>query len=315
MDDFLTVAGQVGILFALMSAGWACRRAKILDESAVRGLVALLVVVVTPALIIDAFQRPFDLAMLRGLGFAAAAAAASYIVTIPVAIACIRHSRPDTAAVLRVGAVFSNAGFMGIPLDQALFGSIGVFYGTVYIGVFNVFIWAWGASTIRRHSSGQRDDPIWKSLLLNPGTIGLAIALPLYFGSCRLPVVVHGALGHLSALNTPLAMLVIGYHLGGARFGKFVRDIRAWAAVVFRLAVFPVMTLGALYWCARLWSMPREMCVVVVVSAAAPTAALTSMLAARYNADVDISVGMVSVTTLLSMFTLPLIIALAMAMF
>ena len=149
MDNLITVATQVGILFALMAVGFACRKRGLLTDASIRGIVEILVVIVTPALVLHAFQRPYNPAMLRGLGFVALAAGVGHAVAIAIVLLIVRHRNVATKNVLRVAAVFSNAGFMGIPLDQAILGDEGVFYGVVYVGVFNIVMWSWGYCTIR----------------------------------------------------------------------------------------------------------------------------------------------------------------------
>lgn len=70
MENLLFVATQVGVLFSLMAVGALCRKLKLLDDASVKGIVNVLVLVVTPCLIVDCFQRPFDLASLRSLALA-----------------------------------------------------------------------------------------------------------------------------------------------------------------------------------------------------------------------------------------------------
>lgn len=312
MDNLITVATQVGILFALMAVGFACRKRGLLTDASIRGIVEILVVIVTPALVLHAFQRPYDPAMLRGLGFVALAAGVGHAVAIALVSVLIRHRRKPTQNVLRVAAVFSNAGFMGIPLDQAILGDAGVFYGVVYVGVFNIVMWSWGYCTIRNVPARALLGPAAQSMFVNPGTIGLALGLPVFFASYTLPSVLHEPVKCLADLNTPLAMIVIGYYLAGARFGAMFRTGAAYVATAFRLLGFPLLMIGALWVLKDRLALDRTMMLALVVSASAPVAALTSMLAAKYDSDVDMSVGIVSGTTLLSILTMPPVIAFAM---
>ena len=312
MDNLITVATQVGILFALMSVGFVCRKRGLLTDASIRGIVDILVVVVTPALVLHAFQRPFDPAMLRGLGFVALAAGVGHAIAIGLVSLLVRHRNKPTQNVLRVAAVFSNAGFMGIPLDQAILGDEGVFYGVVYVGVFNIVMWSWGYCTIRNVSPRALMGPAAKSMFINPGTVGLALGLPVFFASYTLPPVLHEPVKGLADLNTPLAMIVIGYYLAGARFGALFTTAAAYASAAFRLVGFPLLMIGALHLLKGRLALDRTMMLALVVSAAAPVAALTSMLAAKYESDVDMSVGIVSGTTLLSILTMPPVIAFAM---
>ena len=308
MQNLATVAAQVGVLFALMAVGAVCRRVRLVDEASVKGIVNVLLLVVTPSLIIDSFQRPFDPAMVHGFFWAFAIAAFAHVAVILFARLFSRggdRSRP----VLRLAMVFSNAGFMGIPLEQAILGSEGVFYGIVYVVVFNFFMWSWGLYEIRGVGDGWR----WHSLrpmLVNPGTVGIAIGLPLFFASLSLPAILKTPIGLLAGLNTPLAMLVIGFYLAGADFRRVVRMPSAYLAAAVRLVVFPLALLALLY---PLRShFPREMMLALVTAASAPVAAMVSMFASKFERDVDLSVGLVSGTTLLSILTMPPVIAFAM---
>ena len=313
MDNLILVATQVGVLFALMAVGFVCRKVKMLTTESVKGIVDILVVIVTPAIVIQAFQRPFDAGMLKGLGFTACAALLGHAVAIVCSYLLIHHPKAHTKNVLRVSAVFSNAGFMGIPLTQALLGDVGVFYSVVYVGIFNVVIWSWGLCTVKNISTKQLMGPEIKSMFLNPGTVGLALGLPLFFTSTQLPTVLATPVRLLSDLNTPLAMLIIGYYLCGAKPGPVLRSAAAYVASAFRLLAYPLAVIGVLCLLRDVLSLDRSMMLALVVSSAAPTAALTSRFAARYGSDVDMSVGMVSGTTLVSIVTMPPVIAFAMS--
>lgn len=313
MNTIAFVASEVGILFALMAVGFGARRFKLLSDEAIRGIVNVLVVIVTPAIVVQAFQRPFNPEMLRGLGFMTLAALLGHALAILAALALIHHAHAPTKNVLRVSAVFSNAGFMGIPLTYSLFGDEGVFYSVVYVAVFNVVIWSWGICTIRNVSLKKMTRADVRSMFVNPGTIGLALGIPLFLSPCvHLPDLIAIPVKSLADLNTPLAMIVIGYYLAGAKFAAIFKTPSAYLAGGFRLIAFPMLMIGALKLLEGPLALERTMMLTLVVSAAAPTAALPAMFAARYMSDVDTAVGLVSATTLVSIFTMPPVIAFAM---
>ena len=308
MQNLATVAAQVGVLFALMAVGAVCRRVRLVDETSVKGMVNVLLLVVTPSLIIDSFQRPFDSSMMHGFFWAFVIAAFAHVAIILFAR---NFSRGDDSSrpVLRLAMVFSNAGFMGIPLEQAIPGAEGVFYGIVYVVVFNFFMWSWGLYEMR----GVGDVWRWRSLrpmIVNPGTVGLAIGLPLFFASVSLPAILKTPVHLLAELNTPLAMLVIGFYLAGADFRRVVRMPSAYFAAVVRLIVYPLAMVALLFPLRA--HFPREMMLALVTAASAPVAAMVSMFASKFERDVDLSVGLVSGTTLLSILTMPPVIAFAM---
>ena len=318
IDNFLIVAQQVAVLFVLMGFGVAMRKAGFFKENAIDGIVNVLILVVTPCLIVDVFQRPFDPSMLKGLGLAFLIAVLAHVVLILLAKAAVHHRDENIRRPLRLAAVFSNAGFMGIPLEQAVLGDVGVFYGIVYVVVFNLFMWSWGYHIMKNEErrvmsvGGKTPHSSFFNLhsVVNPGTVGLALGAPLFFLSMKLPVVIGMPVHHMANLNTPLAMIVIGYALAGAEFGKVVRTGTVYVATLVRLVICPLLVIAALYPFRH--ALDRNMMLAMAVAASAPVAAMVSMFAQKFGRDVDVSVAVVSGTTLLSILTMPVVIALAM---
>ena len=114
----------------------------------------------------------------------------------------------------------------------------------------------------------------------------------------------------MANLNTPLAMIVIGYALAGVEFGKVLRTGALYVATVVRLVACPLLAIAALYPFRA--ALDRNMMIATVIAASAPVAAMVSMFATKYNRDVDVSVAVVSGTTLLSILTMPVVVAFAM---
>ena len=309
-DGFLITAQQVCILFALMAVGYVCRRRGLFSDAFIKGSVNLLLLVVTPCLIVHVFQRPFSKAMFANLGMALAAAIFAHAAGLVFAETCFNRIGDMRKGVLKFGTVFSNGGFMAIPLEYALLGAEGAFYGAVYVVVFNLLCWTYGLKVM----CGHLRDLDRRILFINPGTIGLAVGLPLFLTSTTLPSIVGDPVRYLSELNTPLAMIIIGYYLAEARFASYFRCIPALAASVLRLVVVPSIVLAALA-AVRGFGIDPTMAIALTASASAPVAAMDSMFAAKYGKDVDVSVGLVSFTTLLSIVTMPLLVGAAMSIF
>ena len=316
MENLVTVARQVAILFVLMGFGAGMRKAGFFRENAIDGIVNILILVVTPCLIVDVFQRPYDPGQLRSLGIAFALAVLVHLALIALARLVVRHRSEDVRRPLLLAAVFSNAGFMGVPLEQAVLGDDGVFYGVVYVVVFNLFMWSWGLRTMcgegnGEQGTGNRERGNRGKMIVNPGTVGIALGAPLFFLSVKLPAVIAVPVHHMANLNTPLAMIVIGYALAGAEFGKVLRTGAVYVAAAVRLVICPLLVIAALYPFHR--SLDRNMMLALVIAASAPVAAMVSMFATKFRRDVDTAVSVVSGTTLLSILTMPVVIALAMS--
>ena len=303
LTNFLTVAEQVVVLFLLIGVGALCAKTGIIKEVAIKSCSDLVLIVVTPCVIIQSFQRPFDAAMLKGLGLACLIALSIHIVTILLAHLLLHDPVAARERVLRVGAVLSNAGFMSLPLQNALLGEDGVFYGAAYVAIFNLILWSYGLVEM----SGSRQNLSPRKLILNPGVLSLAIGLMLFLVRITLPTVLASPMGHLAALNTPLPMLIIGFYLADTDLKAALRDWRSYAAIGLRLLVVPLTALGILYLC----GVRGTLLVSMIIAASAPVAASTTMFATKYDSDTGLSVNLVSLSTLLSLITMPLIVALA----
>ena len=185
-DGFLLTAQQVGVLFTLMAVGYVCRRKGLFSDAFVKGAVNLLLLIVTPCLIIHVFQRPFTKELLANLGMALATAFFAHGVGLLFAETCFRRVDDMRKGILKFGTVFSNGGFMAIPLEYALLGAEGAFYGAVYVVVFNLLCWTYGLKVM----CGHLKDLDKRILFVNPGTIGLTAGLPLFLTSTTLPQVI-----------------------------------------------------------------------------------------------------------------------------
>lgn len=308
VESFLAVANQVGVLALMMALGYAASKKRILSGEAVRGIVDLLIFIVAPCLIVTAFQRPFTRSEVTAALVALVLSLAIQFIGLGVSLAIRLSRRPDTEGVLRFSVIFSNAGFMGLPLEQALLGDAGVFYGAIYVAVFNLTSWTMGLAVM----CGNFKELAPARLLRNPGLVGIALGLPLFLASVRLPEPVYSAVKSVGDLNTPLAMITIGYYLEKAHLGKVLAMPAAYWAAFLRLFGVSAVTLPVLWFFFRGFPMPAA---VMAIVTSAPAAAMTTMFASRFGKDVDTSVGIVAGTTLLSILTMPVVVGFAMWLF
>ncbi len=304
LESFFSVGQNVLILFIMIGIGAACKFARLMGEEGVKGLTNLELSVVTPCLLIMSFQREYGADQLKTIGLSAAIAVAFHALSMLLAHLLIHDRDASRQAVLRFSTVFTNAGFMSLPLQYALLGKDGVFCGAVVVGFFQVLVWTYGVWLM----GGTSSDFSLRHILLNPGICGIACALLLFVCRVRLPHVVAEPLNYMAALNTPVAMVIIGFHLASSRFGAALRDPKAILAMALRLVVSPAITLAALWF---LGLRDHTVFVATVVAASAPVAAITTMFAVRYDHKPQLSVELVSISTLLSVVTMPLIVGVA----
>ena len=313
LDSLSLVSKQVGVLFALMVVGFLCNRRKLLNAVAIKGVTELLVLIVTPCVIVHSFiQQRFAASLLGDLGWALAMSVFAHAVGAAIAFLCLHDRDPSRGGVLRFAVIFSNAGFMGIPLEYALLGADGVFFGAMYVVVFNLVCWSLGVAVMCR---GMKNVGL-RALFVNAGTVGVALGLPFFLFSLKLPEVVGRPLAMLADLNTPLAMIMVGWYLAETDFRPVLRCGAAYGVAALRLVAVPLVVIAAFVGVrACVPALNPVMAVAISTAAAAPTAALTTVIAARYDKDVSTATSLVSGTTLLSILTMPPIVGFALWLF
>lgn len=302
LGSFLNVGGQVLVLFILIAVGALLSKRGLITEQGSRSMTDVILYAVTPCVIVNAFQREYHPEMLSGLLTALAAAFVSLAVSVLLAELLYRKKEISRGVVLKFAVVFSNCGFMALPLQQAILGDDGVFYGAAFVAMFNIFMWTYGLLTMSRRTQ-------WKAALkavANPGIIGTAIGIILFVFSIPLPQVILSPVKMLASLNTPIPMLVIGYHLTRADLKRVLRDKGVYFAMAQRLIVIPLAVMAVMV-ALRIDAMVTTATVIAVSS---PVAAFTTMMATKYGHDTELAAGIVSASALFSLITMPLVVGL-----
>lgn len=302
IQSALTIADKVLVLFLLIGVGYACAKFGVITKRGVRQMTTLLLYIVTPCVIIASFQTDKSEVSVGSLAVSAGVSVLTMTASVIFSYLFFRKEPPQRRKVMRFGAIYSNSGFMGLPLVQAMLGTKGVMYASIYITVFNIIVWTHGYVMM----SGGGKITV-KKLFLNPGSIGLIIGLPLYLFSLRLPEAAGTAVHSLADLNTPLAMIVIGGHIASVHFKDLFTDTGAYKAAGARLLLMPALSM------LLLWIVKPEFTIFTacLIQASAPIAANTVLFSTEFGGDSVLASKAVSISTLLSIITMPIFTVLA----
>ena len=290
-------------MFILISIGFLCGKKGLINENAAKKMTDIILYVVTPCVMISAFQKEFSGDTAIKILIAAAAALVILVFSTLLARLVIRDKNESRKKVLQFAVIFSNCGFMSLPLQKELLGEDGWFYGSIFVAVFNIFVWTYGLLDM----SGDKKQLSIKKLVFNPGIMGAAVAIILFVCRIKLPEIVIQPVTHLANLNTPVPMLIIGFYLSRAKLKDAFSDVGTYIAMSLRLVIIPVIVTFIM----ALLKLDKTMMIAFVIACSAPTAASTTMFAAKFNRDVELSVGVVAASTILSIITMPLIVSLA----
>lgn len=301
LENILTVGNYVLILFILIGVGFVCNKTKILTSSSLKEMTNLVLYIVTPCVIINSYQREFDKNMLRGLLITLAAALLSFAINILLTHLLVKDKDKRREKTLRFGAVFSNCGYMSLPLQEAMLGEIGVFYGATYIAVFQIMLWTYGVILM----SGSIKSISLKKIIINPGVLSTALGIVLYVFSISIPFTVLEPIKYLGSLNTPVPMVIVGYYLAQASLR--LKGVSAYVSLVLRLIASPLIMIAILL----CFGISGDIAIACTIAASAPVAAATTMFCEKFDGDTTLSATFVSITTILSIITMPLVVAVA----
>lgn len=300
MESFWIVLGQVLSLFLMIAVGFGLYKVKMINDTGAAQMTDLLLYAVTPCVVINAFCRPFDPRTARSIAVFALAGAAVMIFSIVCGRLIYRKGEDSAKAVQRFAMVFSNCGFMGIPLAGAVCGEDGTLLASVFVVIFNLFQWTYGLALM----SGEKLSV--RRALLNPCIIGLAVGLPLFLLPVSLPSFLQNTVGMMANLNSPLAMIVIGTHLAKTDLVSTLKDTRCYGVSLLRLVALPAVIMTAAV--ALPW-LDRTQTMTLAVMCGAPVAASCVLFATKYKRDSQLASRLVALSTVFSLATLPLLLA------
>ncbi len=296
------IANQAFIMLLLNLVGILAYRLKIVTRDGGKQLSKLVLEIVTPVLVVHAYMDvEYNTQLVINLLWTFGLAIVSYILTIFGSMVLLRKKEGRETAIERFSAIYSNCGFMGIPLAKALFGAEGVLYVTAFLTIFFFFSWTHGIMTL----TGKRDFKALLKVLRSPTVIGIVIGLILYFTQLTLPSVLVETMNFIADLNTPLAMIASGVSVAQANIVGALKNIRVYWVSACKLLILPLLTMGLCLCCPFI---SLEVRIVVLLLAAAPSAAMCTLQCQKLGLHDVYASQIFAFTTILSMGTMPLIV-------
>ena len=296
MELFFLTTQQLMLMLLYLVLGYALFRFRIITSEGSRDLAGLLVKLIIPAVIVNSFCVPFSMQRLASLGVSWILAALLLALAISVAKVIYPH-----APLEHFSAAFSNAGFMGIPLVTAVLGSEAVLYAAPFVALLNALQWTYGMDVIRE----QKMPLSLQKLFWNPPMVGIGIGLALFATGlgAQVPALFQSALQGVCALNTPLAMMILGVYLAKEDPKTLFVNGKLYQVCAVRLVLVPTLSLAVL------WVLPirQEIALAVLICAAAPAGANVATYAQLLDKDYAYASKIVVLSTLLSLLCLPVL--------
>lgn len=302
LDMVMPVFMQMAVLFLIMAVGYVAGKTKTLTLESNKTLSILVNCITNPCTILYASlctEHALDNAQALQLLGIAFVIYLCLIIAAFVIVRLIRVPKP-LQGQYNYMLIFSNLGYMGIPVIRSIYGEAAVFPVAIVVMVFNLVVYTYGIYLIcGKEGSGGFD---WKKLL-SPVTVSAIVGMICYLCNVRLSGVAADAIYTISQITTPCAMLIIGCALSNVPFKAVFTNWRLYVVSVLKLLVIPC----TVFLCLRGFITDKMLLGVIVVLMAMPIATNFTMLSAQYDRDQKLAAASVFMTTLLSVITIPIL--------
>ena len=306
---------QILILFLLLIIGYISKKLRVISNDMNRDLSNFIISIALPCLIIttlSSFEFSKDMVVKSGKLFLISWGVYGLSITISYIVPKLIKAEGTSRDIFQFMVVFSNVGFMGYPVVNAVFGETGVFYTALYNLPFNMVLWSFGVAVLSRPTMKKNKlafderGSIQIKQLLNPGLIAVFIGFAMFLTSTKLPIPVHKTFKMVGDVTTPMSMVFIGSILADIHIKEIFSNIRVFIVSGVRLIVLPLLVLFIL----KMFSLDEMMTGIPVLIAAMPVAANCAIMSTRYENDYYLASQAIFISTMLSMVTIPLIVTL-----
>ena len=296
---------QIAKLFIMIFMGYVVVKMGLLKDEDSKVLSTLVLYLIVPCVILNAFQVDYTLEKVSGLELACIASLLLLFILLPVVNLIGKVLKLNEVETMSI--YYSNSGNLIVPLVAFMLGDKWVFYACVFMGLQTIFFWT-HCKKVFSHEKGFN----MKKIFFNINIITIIIAITLFFAKIRLPGIITGTLSSVGAMIGPASMFVIGMLIGGMDLKKVLTNKKAYFISFMRLIVIPLIALLILKISGLVgWNKEgEEILLIVFMAVISPVASTVTQMCQVYDNDSRYA-SMISVlTTLGAIVTMPLMVLL-----
>lgn len=305
MNISILLMQQIVQLFLMIFMGYLIVKTGLVRDDDSKVLSKIILYLIVPCVIINAFQVDYTTDTVKGLLIAFAASVMTQVillVVISVAGRLLHLNEVEVASVY-----YSNSGNLIVPIVTFILGQEWVLYGCVFMSVQLVFLWTHCKKIISREASYD-----WKKIILNINMISIFIGVILFFTGIRLPEIIGNTLASVGTMIGPASMIVTGMLFAGMNLKQIFANKRVYFITFLRLIVVPLIAL-VLIKLSNLASFSADgnkIMLIVFLAIITPSASTVTQMCQVYGNDSKYASAINVMTTLLSIITMPVMVML-----
>ncbi len=306
--NIMIIFQRMLMLLAMMGMGFLCYKKRWLDDVSYKKLSEIVVNIFNPALVINGALSAVSTSgadmdlVLENLMFVAIYFAANIVISIPVAKVLGKDA--GQRGIYRLMTIFSNVGFMGIPVISSIYGEGSIIYVTFYILAYNLLLYTYGVFIAQKHLPAEERDNGVKGLF-NIGTVCSVLALVLFFSGYKANDTVLRFFDYMGNATIPLSMMVIGVSVAKISFRELFSEVRIYLFAAISLLAMPVLA-SFLF---RALKGNDVIFGVFILMFGLPVGSIVTMIIKKYGGDESLCSKATIITTILSILTIPLVTA------
>lgn len=296
---------QIIQLFLMIFMGFLIVKAKLLNSEDSKILSIIVLYLIIPCVIINAFQVDYTPQTVKGLLIALAGSVMTQVILLIVVSILGRVFHLNEVEVASI--YYSNSGNLIVPIVMFILGKEWVLYGCVFMSVQLVFIWTHCKKIISRESTYD-----WRKIVLNINMISIAIGIVLFLTRIHLPAIINNTSSAVGSMIGPASMIVTGMLFAGMDFKQIFANKRVYFVSFFRLIIVPVIALFLIK-CSQLSTFSsngNKLMMIVFLAIITPSASTVTQMCQVYGNDSQYASAINVVTTLLAIVTMPLMVML-----
>ena len=296
---------QIIQLFLMIFMGFLIVKAKLLNSEDSKVLSIIVLYLIIPCVIINAFQVDYTSQTVKGLLIALAGSVMTQVILLIVVSILGKVLHLNEVEVASI--YYSNSGNLIVPIVTFILGKEWVLYGCVFMSVQLVFIWTHCKKIISRESSYD-----WRKIVLNINMISIAIGIVLFLTRIHLPEDINSTLSAVGSMIGPASMIVTGMLFAGMDFKQIFASRRVYFVTFLRLIIVPAIALVLIKFShlASLSSNGSKIMLIVFLAIITPSASTVTQMCQVYGNDSQYASAINVVTTLLAIITMPLMVML-----
>ena len=305
MHISLLLMNQIIQLFIMILMGFIIVKANLLKAEDSKILSVIVLYLIIPCVIINAFQVDYTPQTVKGLLIALAGSVMTQVILLIVVSILGRVFHLNEVEVASI--YYSNSGNLIVPIVTFILGKEWVLYGCVFMSVQLVFIWTHCKKIISRESTYD-----WRKIVLNINMISIAIGIILFLTRIHLPAIINNTLSAVGSMIGPASMIVTGMLFAGMDFKQIFANKRVYFVSFFRLIIVPVIALFLIK-CSQLSTFSsngNKLMMIVFLAIITPSASTVTQMCQVYGNDSQYASAINVVTTLLAIVTMPLMVML-----